>query len=158
MFRNVRNELKSTPRKIPEERRRQLRVYHDGSRIFLWLNMFNLSSLVTPFIKTGHDFPFFPIYQFIFSQTTTSEFCILKLATTAGSQNSTLGLITKQSFQQITNLTHNSFFLYVYYKSLHVSSNTVLIIRRINCINTTSVIRYISDRLVCKSVPFWLAY
>jgi hypothetical protein len=37
------------------------------------------------------------MYQFIFSQTTTSEFCILKLATTAGSQNSTLGLITKQS-------------------------------------------------------------
>jgi hypothetical protein len=30
------------------------------------------------------------------------------------------------------------FFLYVYYNSLHVSSNLVLIIRRINCINTTS--------------------
>jgi hypothetical protein len=31
----------------------------------------------------------------------TSEFCILKLATTAGSQNSTLGLITKQSSYNI---------------------------------------------------------
>jgi len=34
-----------------------------------------------------------------------------------------------------TNLTH-SFFLCVYLNSLHVSSNLVLIIRRINCINT----------------------
>ena len=41
----------------------------------------------------------------------------------------------------------------VYFTSLHVSSNTVLIIRRINCINTSS--RYISlgvgGRLVCRS-------
>jgi hypothetical protein len=29
--------------------------------------------------------------------------------------------------------------LYVYFNSLHVSSNLVLIIRRINCINATSV-------------------
>jgi hypothetical protein len=40
----------------------------------------------------------------------------------------------------MTNLTHNSFFLYVYFNPLHVSSNLVLIIRRINCINTTSAI------------------
>jgi len=37
----------------------------------------------------------------------------------------------------MTNLTHNSF-LYVYFNSLHVSSYLVLIIRRINRINTTS--------------------
>jgi len=37
----------------------------------------------------------------------------------------------------MTNLTHNSF-LCIYFNSLHVSSNLVLIIRRINCINTTS--------------------
>ena len=37
----------------------------------------------------------------------------------------------------MTNLKHNSF-LCVYFNSLHVSSNTVLIIRRINHINTTS--------------------
>ena len=30
---------------------------------------------------------------------------------------------------------HNSFFLYIYSNSLHVSSTSVLIIRRINCIN-----------------------
>jgi hypothetical protein len=30
------------------------------------------------------------------------------------------------------------FFLYVYFDSLHVFSNLVLIIRRINCINITS--------------------
>jgi hypothetical protein len=30
------------------------------------------------------------------------------------------------------------FFLYVYFSSLHVSSNPVLIIKRINCISTTS--------------------
>jgi hypothetical protein len=35
------------------------------------------------------------------------------------------------------NLTHNSF-LCVYFSSLHVSSNLVLIIRRINCVNKTS--------------------
>ena len=34
------------------------------------------------------------------------------------------------------------FFVYVYSKSLHVSSTHVLIIRRINCINTTSGICY----------------
>jgi len=37
----------------------------------------------------------------------------------------------------MTNLTHNSF-LYIYFNSLHVSTNLVLIIRRNNCINTTS--------------------
>jgi hypothetical protein len=30
------------------------------------------------------------------------------------------------------------FFFYVYFNSLHVSSNLVLIIRRISCMNTTS--------------------
>jgi len=34
--------------------------------------------------------------------------------------------------------TWRSSFLYIYFNSLHVSSNPVLIIRRINCINTTS--------------------
>jgi hypothetical protein len=29
-------------------------------------------------------------------------------------------------------------FIYIYFDSLHVSSNLVLIIRRVNCINTTS--------------------
>jgi hypothetical protein len=42
------------------------------------------------------------------------------------------------------------FFLYVYFYSLHVSSNLVLIIRRINCINRTYSMCH-SDRLVCKS-------
>jgi len=37
----------------------------------------------------------------------------------------------------MANVTHNSF-LCVYFNSLHVSSNLVLIIRRINCISTTS--------------------
>jgi hypothetical protein len=42
-------------------------------------------------------------------------------------------------FLKITNLTHNSFFfVYIYSNSLHASSITVLIIRRINCIHTTS--------------------
>jgi hypothetical protein len=40
--------------------------------------------------------------------------------------------------------------IYVYFNSLHVSSNLVLIIRRINCINTTFGICH-SDRLVCRS-------
>jgi hypothetical protein len=37
----------------------------------------------------------------------------------------------------MTNLTHSSF-LRIYFSSLHVSSNLLLIIRGINCINTTS--------------------
>jgi hypothetical protein len=36
----------------------------------------------------------------------------------------------------LTNLTH--FFIFIYYTSLHVSSITVPIIRRSNCINTSS--------------------
>jgi hypothetical protein len=42
---------------------------------------------------------------------------------------------------QITNLTRNSF-LSIYFNSLHVLSNLVLIIRRINCVNITSGIRH----------------
>ena len=38
----------------------------------------------------------------------------------------------------MTNWTHNFFFVCVCSKSLHVSGTHVLIIRRINCINTTS--------------------
>ena len=33
---------------------------------------------------------------------------------------------------------HLFFFIFVYFNSLHVSGNQVLIIRRVNCINTTS--------------------
>jgi len=36
----------------------------------------------------------------------------------------------------MTNLRHNSFFVYVYSKSLHVSSTHLLIIKRIKSINT----------------------
>ena len=39
---------------------------------------------------------------------------------------------------QTTNLMHSSFFMYVYFYSLHVSGSHVPIIRRINCINMTS--------------------
>ena len=56
----------------------------------------------------------------------------------------------------MTNLTHNSF-LCVYFYSLHVSSNLLLIIRRINCINTTSGIRHsVSITVSCarRKVPF----
>jgi len=57
----------------------------------------------------------------------------------------------------MTNLTHISFFLYVYSKSLHVSSTHVLIIRRINCINTTSGMSlYMGDRLVCRLIQLIL--
>ena len=49
----------------------------------------------------------------------------------------------------MTNLTHSSFFVYVYSNSLHVSSIQVLIIRRFNCINTISGICH-SNRLVCR--------
>jgi hypothetical protein len=43
------------------------------------------------------------------------------------------------------------FFMYVYFYSLHVSGSHVPIIRRINCINTTSGMSLcIDDRLVCR--------
>ena len=39
----------------------------------------------------------------------------------------------------------------VYFDTLHVSSSSVPIIRRINCINATSGMSlYVGDRLVCK--------
>ena len=41
-------------------------------------------------------------------------------------------------FLLITNLTHFFMYLFIYFISLHVSSVTVLIIRRSNCINTSS--------------------
>jgi hypothetical protein len=47
------------------------------------------------------------------------------------------------------------FFLYVYFNSLHVSSNLLLIIRRITCINTTSgmLCRWLSSMQVRKFLP-----
>ena len=60
-----------------------------------------------------------------------------------------LQIFTAQ-FLYMTNLTHNSFFIYVYSKSLHVSSTHVLIIRRINCVNTCGMSHYVGDRLVCR--------
>jgi len=50
----------------------------------------------------------------------------------------------------MTNLMHNYFIQYVYfYNPLHVSINTVLIIRRSNCINTASgIVLSVNDRPV----------
>ena len=45
--------------------------------------------------------------------------------------------VTNVKFLLITNLTH-FFYVFVYFISLHVSSITVLNIRRSNCINTSS--------------------
>jgi hypothetical protein len=60
----------------------------------------------------------------------------------------------------MTNSTHNSFFLHVYFNSLHVSSNLVLITRRINCINRTfgiytyvTLCRWPSSIQVGKELP-----
>ena len=51
----------------------------------------------------------------------------------------------------MTNQTHNSF-LCIYFSSLHVSSNPVLIIRRINNIDTTSGICHcVGGRFVFRS-------
>jgi len=52
----------------------------------------------------------------------------------------------------------SQFFLRIYFNSLHVSSNIVFIIRRINCINTTSSIcHYVSVNVSCsgRKVPTW---
>jgi len=51
----------------------------------------------------------------------------------------------------MTNLMHNYVMEYVYYYNpLHVSSNSVLIVRRSNCINTASGIVFSgSDGPVC---------
>jgi hypothetical protein len=51
---------------------------------------------------------------------------------------------------------HNSF-LCIYFKSLHVSNNFVLIVRRINCINTTSGICHcvsVTGSCAGQKVPF----
>jgi len=52
----------------------------------------------------------------------------------------------------VNNQLDTQFFsVYVYFDTLHVSSNHVLIIRRLNCINTTSgKCHYVGDHLVCK--------
>ena len=53
---------------------------------------------------------------------------------------------------QMTNLTHNSI-LCIYFNSLHVSSNLVLIIRRTKYINTTSGICHAVSVTVSCAVP-----
>jgi hypothetical protein len=52
-------------------------------------------------------------------------------------------------FLEITNLTLFFVYLFIYFISLHVSSVTVLIIRRSNCINTSSGMISLCDCLVC---------
>jgi hypothetical protein len=59
-------------------------------------------------------------------------------------------LILYREFLKMSNW-RTVLFLYVYFTSLHVSSNLVLIIRRNDFINTTSGMCH-SDRLVCRSV------
>ena len=57
-----------------------------------------------------------------------------------------------QNVLVINQLDTQFFFLYVYFNSLHVSSNPVLIIRTVNCINKTSGMSLcVGDRLVCRS-------
>ena len=61
----------------------------------------------------------------------------------------------QERFLLITNLTHC--FQCIYFTSLHVSSNPLLIIRRINCINTSSGIchsgRWLSGMTVRTGIP-----
>ena len=49
------------------------------------------------------------------------------------------------------------FYIFIYYTSLHVSSNTVLIIRRSNCINTSSgmisLCKWLLDMPVLTGIP-----
>jgi hypothetical protein len=45
---------------------------------------------------------------------------------------------SRYKFLVITNFTHIFVYLFIYFMSLHVSSVTVFIIRRSNCINTSS--------------------
>jgi len=84
-----------------------------------------------------------PVYMYLCLQSYWIEFIeIYDLLT--------VQCISVQSLY-ITNLTHNSFFMYVYLYSLHVSGSHVPIIRRTNCINTTSGICHcVDDRLVCR--------
>ena len=58
----------------------------------------------------------------------------------------------------MTNLMHNSF-LSVYFNSLHVSSNLVLIMRRINYINTTSgICQSVSVTVSCAGLRHRVTY
>ena len=47
--------------------------------------------------------------------------------------------------------TWRTFYIFIYFISLHVSSIMVLIIRRSNCINTSSSMISLCDCLVCRS-------
>jgi len=49
------------------------------------------------------------------------------------------------------------FHVFIYFISLHVSSITVLIIRRSNCINTSFGTISLCDCLVCRSWPAYQA-
>ena len=54
----------------------------------------------------------------------------------------------------VTNLTH-FFYIFIYYTSLHVSNITVLIIRRSNCINTSSPDRRTKQSLTQSNHIRW---
>ena len=57
-------------------------------------------------------------------------------------------MIDRYKFLVITNLTY-FFYVFIYFMSLHVSRVTVLIVRRSNCINTSSGMISLCDCLVC---------
>ena len=61
------------------------------------------------------------------------------------------GRVSRYKFLLKTNLTHFFMYLFIYLISLHVSSITVPIIRRSNCINTSSGMISLCDCLVCRS-------
>ena len=69
-------------------------------------------------------------------------------------------VITQQQgiFQILGNNQLDALFhVFIYFMSLHVSSVTVLIIRRSNCINTTSGMISLCMVLVCRSGPAYQA-
>ena len=54
----------------------------------------------------------------------------------------------------MTNPTHN-YFLCIYFNSVHVSSNLMLIIRRTNCINTSGICHSVSVTISCACRKEW---
>jgi len=56
--------------------------------------------------------------------------------------------VSRYKFLEVTNLTHFFMYLFIYIMSVQVSSVTALVIRRSNCINTSSGMISLCDCLV----------
>ena len=114
---------------------------------------------VRPNGRRDVEYPGYSVLQLrLWRRSLGLQSCIRKIIESQAFANSLTCNIWLQKFEGgflVNNQIDAQFFLCIYFSSLYVSSNPVLIIRRINCINTSSGICHsVSVAVSCASQKF----